>query len=146
MLVRDYMSSPAVSILPETGVQEALRIMHERKFRRLPVIDKGGHLIGIVSERDLLYASPSPATSLSVWELNYLLAKLTISEIMTRSVLIIAPDVKLQEAARLMLRHKVGGLPVVDYNNHLIGVITETDIFRAFLQQLETTSETLKVT
>lgn len=137
MLVREYMSTPAVMIKPQTGVQEALRMMRNHRIRRLPVVDESEHVVGIVSERDLLYASPSPATSLSVWELNYLLASLEVSSVMTRNVVTTTPDSSLQGSARLMLNHKIGGLPVVDSHNRLVGVITESDIFRAFLDQEE---------
>ncbi|MFN8446276.1 MAG: CBS domain-containing protein [Caldilineaceae bacterium] len=137
MLVQEYMSTPAVTIHTDTGVQEALRMMRTHRIRRIPVVDEEKRLVGIVSERDLLYASPSPATSLSVWEMNYLLAKLKVSEVMARHVLTTTPDAPLQSAARLMLNHKIGGLPVVDGYNHVVGVITESDIFRAFLDQEE---------
>jgi acetoin utilization protein AcuB len=89
MLVRERMTSPAVTITPETPFQEALKLMRDKKFRRLPVVDSAGKIVGIVSERDMLHASPSPATSLSVWEVNYLLWKLKISDIMTHNVLTI---------------------------------------------------------
>ncbi len=136
MFVRDRMTSPAVTITPNTPFQEALKLMHERKFRRLPVVDQKGALVGIVSERDLLYASPSPATSLSVWELNYLLAQLTVKEIMTSEVVTTTEDTPIEEAARTMVARKIGGLPVVDERNHVIGVITETDIFKAFVEMM----------
>ena len=137
MLVQEYMSTPAVTIHTDTGVQEALRIMRTHRIRRLPIVDDEKHLVGIVSERDLLYASPSPATSLSVWEMNYLLAKLKVSEVMARHVLTANKEAPLQSAARLMLNHKIGGLPVVDSRQQVVGVITESDIFRAFLDQEE---------
>src|SRR5208337_4629344 len=85
--------------------------------------------------RDLLYASPSPATSLSIWELNYLLGKLTLDKVMTRDVITVAEDAPIEEAARMMADHKIGGLPVVK-DGSLVGVITETDVFRAFLELL----------
>lgn len=137
MRVRDYMSTPALTITTNTGVQEALRVMRSHHIRRLPVVNEEEQCIGIISERDLLYASPSPATSLSVWELNYLLAALRVSEVMTRNVITTTPESSLQSSARLMLSHKIGGLPVVDGLNRVIGVITESDIFRAFLDQEE---------
>ncbi|MFN8488733.1 MAG: CBS domain-containing protein [Caldilineaceae bacterium] len=138
MYVKHHMSSPALTITPDTPFQDALKLMHERKIRRLPVVDRNGKLIGIVSERDLLHAAPSPATSLSVWELNYLLWKLTVKDLMATKVLTVAPDALLQEAATIMLEKKIGGLPVVDQNQHVVGVITETDIFKALVDMLET--------
>ncbi|MBV7331628.1 CBS domain-containing protein [Chloroflexi bacterium TSY] len=135
MIVREYMSSPAITIQSDTPLPDALRVMREHKIRRLPVLDHRGHLAGIVSERDLLHASPSPATSLSIWEVNYLLAKLQIDELMTKSVVTVSPDHTLDEAANLLIAHKIGGLPVVDAEGHVLGVLTETDIFRAFVQR-----------
>lgn len=133
MLVQDHMSSPAITVSAETPFQEALKLMQAKKIRRLPVVDSANRLVGIVSERDLLHASPSPATSLSVWELNYLLWRLTVREIMAEKVVTIAPTTPLVEAARLMVEKKIGGLPVVDEQNHVVGVITETDIFKTFV-------------
>jgi acetoin utilization protein AcuB len=134
MFVRDCMSSPAIAITPDTPLLDALNLMHEHQFRRLPVVDENDRLVGIVSERDLLYASPPPATLLSGLELNYLLAELQTKKIMTREVLTTTPDTFVEDAARLMVENKVGGLPVVDEDNHVVGVITETDVFRAFIE------------
>ena len=136
MLVRERMTSPAVTITPETPFQEALKLMRDKKFRRLPVVDSAGKIVGIVSERDMLHASPSPATSLSVWEVNYLLWKLKISDIMTHNVLTLNQDTPIEDAANLMVTHKIGGVPVVDDSGKVVGVITETDIFRAFVEML----------
>ncbi len=136
MFVRDRMSSPAVTVTPDTPFPEAMQLLRERKFRRLPVVDKDGKIVGIVSERDLLYASPSPASSLSIWEMNYLLAQLKIEEIMTKKVITTTPDTPIEEAAHLMVTNKVGGLPVVDEENKVVGVITETDIFKTFVEML----------
>jgi acetoin utilization protein AcuB len=128
------MSSPAVTITPSTPFQDALKLMHANGFRRLPIVDDKGKLVGIVSERDLLYASPSKATSLSIWELHYLLTKLQIQEIMTGDVITTTPDTPIEDAAHQMAEKKIGGLPVVDEHDRLIGVITETDIFKAFVE------------
>lgn len=146
MFVRERMSSPAVTITPETTFQEALKLMRDRKFRRLPVVDEDGRLVGIVSERDLLHASPSPATSLSVFEINYLLWKLKIADMMTHNVISIASDAPIENAAGLMVSNKVGGLPVVDRDNKVIGLITETDIFRAFVELLGGGEKGLRLT
>ncbi len=146
MFVRDRMTSPAVTITPDTPFQEALKLMRERKFRRLPIVNQKGELVGIVSERDLLYASPSPATSLSVWELNYLLAQLTVKEIMTKDVITTTEDTPIEEAALMMVERKIGGLPVVDERNHVVGVITETDIFKAFVEMMGAGKPGLRLT
>jgi len=134
MLVRERMTSPAVSVTPETPFQDALKLMRDKKFRRLPVVDATGKVVGIVSERDMLHASPSPATSLSVWEVNYLLWKLKVSDIMTHNVVTINHDVPVEDAANIMVSRKIGGLPVVDDKGVVVGVITETDIFKAFVE------------
>lgn len=134
MFVRDRMTSPAVTVTGDVPFQDALKLMQERRFRRLPVVDDKGRLVGIVAERDLLYASPSPATSLSVWELNYLLSKITVKGLMTKEVVTTTPDTTIEDAARLMLDKGVGGLPVVDEDYHPIGMITETDIFKTLVE------------
>jgi acetoin utilization protein AcuB len=133
MFVRDRMSMPAVTITPDTPFQDALKLMRDHQFRRLPVVDKG-KLVGIVSERDLLYASPSSATSLSVWEVHYLLSKLQVRGIMTTDVVTTTPDTPLEDAAYLMADNKIGGLPVVDEHSRIVGVITETDVFKTFVE------------
>lgn len=136
MFVRDRMSANPITVTPDTPFQDALKLMHERRFRRLPVVNNDGKLVGIVSERDLLYASPSPATSLSVWELNYLLSKLQIREIMTKDVITVSPDTPIEDAARLIADNKIGGMPVVDQDDRVVGVITETDLFKTFVEML----------
>jgi acetoin utilization protein AcuB len=132
------MTSPAITIRKDTPFQEALRLMRDHSFHRLPVVDAHGKLIGNVSERDLLHASPSPASSLSVWEMNYLLWKLTVDELMTKKVVTIAPDEPIEAAAALMVENGIGGLPVVDEQRLVVGVITETDIFEAFVEMMGT--------
>ena len=134
MFVGDCMSAPAITITPETPLQDALNLMHEHRFRRLPVVDEQGRLVGIVSERDLLYASPPPTTLLSGHSLNHLLAESQAKQIMAREVIATTPGTFVEDAARLIVENKVGGLPVVDEDERVIGVITETDIFRAFIE------------
>ena len=132
MFVRNVMSSPVVTVPPEMPFQDALRLMQERNFRRLPVVDAKGKLVGIVAEHDLLYASPSPATSLSVWEMNYMLSKIKIERLMTREVITTSPDTILEETAHLMVVHRIGGVPVMD-GGKVVGIITETDIFKTMV-------------
>ncbi len=129
------MSRNPITVSPETSFHDALRIMREEKIRRLPVLDRKGKLVGIVLERDLLYASPSPATSLSVYELNYLVAKITIGELMTKSVITVDDDCPLEEAARIMVDNHISGLPVMR-GEALVGMITESDLVRVFLEML----------
>ena len=130
MQLREHMSQPAIVVTPTTPVATAMKILRDRHIRRLAVIDDGA-LVGIVSERDLLRAMPSPATSLSVWEIPELLERLLVRDVMTRDVIVVEPDAPIQQAARLMVEHKIGGLPVVEHGR-VIGMVTETDIFRVF--------------
>ena len=128
MFVRDQMSSPVVTVAPDLPFQEALRLMQERQFRRLPVVNEKGKLVGIVAERDLLYASPSPATSLSVWEMNYMLSKIKIERLMTREVITTTPDTTIEGAAYKMVQYRIGGLPVIDPANKPVGIITRRKV------------------
>jgi acetoin utilization protein AcuB len=127
-------------------VGEALAQMKKERIRRMPVIDKHGHLIGIVSEKDLLLASPSPATSLSVWEITYLVSKIKIQDVMTKKIITVHEDTPLEDAARIMVDNKIGGLPVVNADNAVIGIITETDLFKTFLELLGARKKGVRVT
>lgn len=135
MLVGDRMSKPVLSVSPETQVQDALAQMRKENVSRYPVLNKKGKLVGIVSESDLLNASPSEATTLSVWEINYLLSKITVERVMSKNVITVEEDCTLEEAARLMADHRIGGLPVIR-NDSVVGIITETDLFRLFLEMM----------
>ena len=135
MLVGERMTKDPVVIHDDTPIDEAMKVMRDNKVRRLPVLDKKGALAGIVSERDLLYASPSPATSLSIYELHYLLSKIKVASVMTEEVITVTEDTPLEEAARIMADNKIGGLPVVS-DGELGGIITETDLFKIFLELL----------
>ncbi len=132
MLVEYWMSRDVYTISPETPILDAERIMHERGFRRLPVV-KRGRLVGIVTLSDIRGAKPSPATSLSIWELNYLVARITVGEIMTKDVITISPKATIEEAASIMRERKVGALPVVE-EGKLVGIITESDLLDAFME------------
>jgi acetoin utilization protein AcuB len=145
MLVSERMSPNPVTIHVDTPLIDALRIMRQSQVRRLPVLDEEGELVGIVSEKDLLYASPSPATSLSIYELHHMLSELKVSELMTAEVITVTPNTPLEEAARIMADRKIGGLPVVRDGN-LVGIITETDIFKVFLELLGARERGLRLT
>ncbi|MBW8010015.1 MAG: CBS domain-containing protein [Chloroflexi bacterium] len=129
------MTSEPVTIDSETTVPEAHNILKENNFRRLPVVvdDK---LVGIITRGDLREAGPSDATSLSIYELKYLIAMLKISEIMTPSPIVVSTETTLYDAAKLMLENKIGGLPVVDGDN-VVGITTESDLFRALIEITE---------
>jgi acetoin utilization protein AcuB len=145
VLVRERMSTRPVTITADTPITEALRVMRQSQVRRLPVLDASGQLVGIVSEKDLLYASPSPATSLSIYEMHYMLSHLLVSELMVKDVITITPDVPVEEAARIMADHKIGGLPVME-NGKLAGIITETDVFTVLLEMLGAREKGLRLT
>jgi acetoin utilization protein AcuB len=145
MLVKHRMTPNPVTVTPETSFPEAFNVMNERKIRYLPVLDKRNKLVGIVTQKDLLQASPSSATTLSIFEVNYLLAKLQVREVMSSPVIIVSEDAPLEEAARVMVENTIAALPVMR-GDELIGIITETDIFRAMVEIMGDEQATLRVT
>lgn len=132
MKVRDLMTPTPITVPHWTTVVDARALMAKARIRHLLVVDDD-RLTGIVTDRDIRLNLASPATSLSVWELNYLLARLTVEQIMTKAVITVGPRHDARAAARLMLDHKIGGLPVVD-GRRLVGIVTETDLVRAFAE------------
>jgi acetoin utilization protein AcuB len=132
MTIRELMTGSLITVRPETAVLEARDLMARARIRHLLVTDAGGALVGIVTDRDIRLNLPSQATSLSVWEINHLLLNLTVERVMTRSVVTVGPDRPARDGAQLMLERKIGALPVLD-DGHLVGIITETDIVRAFM-------------
>ena len=132
-LVKKWMTPDVITITPETTLPEAHKLMTDYQIRRLPVV-KDRRLVGIVTRGDIRGAEASDATSLSVWELNYLLSQLKIKGIMTRRPIVISQEATIDEAAQVMLEHKISGLPVVDPHGELVGIITESDIFRIVVQ------------
>jgi CBS domain-containing protein len=133
-LVKDWMTADVAVVSPETTLPEAHHLMTEKRIRRLPVL-KDGRLAGIITYGDVRGAEPSGATSLSIWEVNYLLSRLRVEEIMTPEPLTIYPEATIGEAAQVMLRHKISGLPVVTWEGDLVGIITESDIFRMVVHE-----------
>jgi CBS domain-containing protein len=133
VMVREWMSSPVVSVSPITSISSAHQIMKENGIRRLPVVEND-RLVGIITIGDVREASPSDATTLSIWELNYLWAQLTVEKIMSRNLFTVKPDDLILDAAQMMLEHKVSGLPVVDKTGKLVGILTESDIFRMLVE------------
>jgi acetoin utilization protein AcuB len=131
MLVEKRMKREPVTVSPGDSFRHAMTLIRQKGFRHLPVVE-GGRLVGIVTDRDIRQASPSPATSLEIHELHYLLEKVRIREIMTKKVYTVTPDTPIEEAARLMLTHRIGGLPVLQEGS-LVGILTETDILAAFV-------------
>jgi len=132
MYVKSKMTSNPYTISPDATIAEALELMRDKGIRKLPVV-KGGELVGIVTEREMLEVSPSKATTLSVFEVNYLLGKTKVSQAMTKDLNTISADALLEEAALLMRDNDISTLPVLD-GEKLCGIITETDIFNAFIE------------
>lgn len=145
MLVRERMSSPIIAVDPNMPIMEALKLMQDKGIRRTPVLDKKGNLIGIVSDKDLLNAAPSDATTLSVWEMNYLLAQVKVKDVMTKKVLTVTEDTPIEEAAYVMVQNKIGGMPVMR-GNQVVGLITETDLFKIFLELMGARDKGVRVT
>jgi acetoin utilization protein AcuB len=128
-LVGNWMTPDPVTVTPETTLPTAHRLMKEKNIRRLPVVHEG-KLVGIVTWGDIREASASDATSLDIFELHTLLDKLPVRQFMTRNPITVHTITTIARAAQLMLEHKIGGLPVVDRHHRLVGIITESDIFR----------------
>ena len=132
MFVGERMSRPVITVAPETQVNDALAMFKKEHIRRAPVI-KDGKLLGIVTENDLRNATTSPATTLSVWEMNYLISKVTVKQVMSKKVKTIDMDTPIEEAARIMTDSSIGGMPVTR-DGKIVGMITETDLFKVFLE------------
>lgn len=133
MLIKDWMSKSPVTAKPATSIMKAAKLMKENGFHRLPVVEDDGKLVGIVSDRDIKEASPSKATTLDMHELYYLLSEIKVGDIMTKGVISVAPEDTVEKAAVLLLRHNIGGLPVVDEEQRVVGVITDSDIFKVLV-------------
>jgi acetoin utilization protein AcuB len=133
MLVKNRMTKNPITVKPDLPIAEALEWMRREKIRHFPVVNKKGKLVGIVARDDLLYASPSPVTSLSMWEVTYLMSQVTVEEAMTKDVITVSEEMPLEEAARVMFDNKIGSLPVVR-DGTVVGIITESDLFEAFLE------------
>lgn len=135
MRVRELMTGAPITVSPDMPMLDARHLMLSKRFRHL-LVTKDGQLVGIVTDRDIRLNLPSQATSLSVWEINHLLTKLTVGQMMTESVITVGPDRDAADAARLMLDHTIGALPVMD-GGRLIGIVTETDMLRAFVRSVD---------
>jgi acetoin utilization protein AcuB len=144
MRIKDLMTKNPVTVESETLLLDAQKMMRDKKIRRLPVVDKG-RLVGIITHHDLLQASPSPATSLSVHEMNYLLAKMKVKDVMKRNPVTVSPDTPFEEALRLGQEKKIGSFPVVE-DGKLVGIATESDIVRVLTQALGLKDEGSRIT
>mgnify|MGYP001412558565 FL=1 len=144
MLVGERMSKPVITISPDMPITEAVNLFKKEHIRRAPVV-KDGKLVGIVTEGNLMNASPSAATTLSIWEMNYLLSKIKVSEVMTKNVMTVTEDTPIEQAARIMADNKIGGLPVMR-DSYVVGIMTETDLFKLFLELMGAREMGVRVT
>ncbi|HSM70353.1 MAG TPA: CBS domain-containing protein [Anaerolineales bacterium] len=144
MFVEDRMSSPVITVSPDDPVVDVRAMFNKEHIRRAPVMKKG-KLVGVVSATDLINASPTQATSLSAWELRYLVSKITVEQVMTQKVITVNVDTPIEEAARIMADNKIGGLPVMK-NKRVAGMITETDLFKVFLELMGARKKSTRVT
>ena len=144
MFVGDRMSRPVITVSPDDKAIDVRALFKKEHIRRAPVVKKG-KLVGIVSETDLINASPSQATSLSIWEMNYLVSKITVKDVMNKKVITVDTDTPIEEAARRMADNKIGGMPVLS-NGKVAGMITETDLFKIFLELMGARKKAIRVT
>jgi acetoin utilization protein AcuB len=130
-----WMTTKLITVTPETPILDAREMMKKENIRRMPVVNKRGKLVGMVTQGDIQEAGPSDATTLSIWELNYLLARTTVEQIMTKAndLITVRPDDPIEQAALLMRKHRISGLPVLD-GGKLIGILTESDVFEVLLE------------
>jgi acetoin utilization protein AcuB len=144
MRIKDVMTRNPVTVESDTLVLDAQKLMREKNIRRLPVLDEG-KLVGIITQHDLLMASPSPATSLSIHELNYLLSKMKVKEIMHKNPMTFTPDTPFEEALKIGQEKKIGSFPVLE-NGKLVGIATESDIVRFLTRALGLREEGTRIT
>jgi CBS domain-containing protein len=133
ILVRDWMTSPVITIFPNAAISTANYTMKEYGIRRLPVVENDT-LVGIITIGDVREAKPSNATKLTTWELQYVWSGITVQDVMTRQVITISPEASIIDAVELMLEHKISGLPVINERHKLVGLLTESDIFRLLIK------------
>lgn len=145
MKVSKIMTHNPITVRPSTPVTDAQGLMRKEKIHRLPVLDASNRLVGIVAEKDILYASPSPASTLSVYEMSALLGKLTVEKVMTKKVLTVDEDTLIEDAARIMVDNDIGGLPVMR-KDKTVGIVTESDIFKLFIELFGTRKKGVRAT
>jgi acetoin utilization protein AcuB len=139
------MSANPVTVRTDTSLKEALDLVRSSPFRHLPVLDENDKLVGIVTEKSLVYASPTSSTTLSVFEVDYILSRTKVGQVIQGDVISVGPDLPVEEAARVMIDHRFGCLPVVD-DDKLVGIISDTDIFRVFVEGLGGGHPSLRIT
>ncbi|MBU4345185.1 MAG: CBS and ACT domain-containing protein [Desulfobacteraceae bacterium] len=132
MLVKNWMSKTVVTIEADDSIQAGMKLLKQHKIRMLPVTKKG-KLVGVITDRDIKRASASDATTLSVHELNYILSKVKVKEIMSDRLITVPFDYTVEETAEVLLHNKISGVPVVDHDGKIVGTITQTDLFRVII-------------
>ncbi len=145
MNVRSVMTRNPFTIHEHDPVTDAQSLMRRERIHRLPVVNHAKKLVGIVSEKDLLYASPSPASTLNVYEMSNLLAKLKVERVMTKDVITVTPDTLVEDAARILVDNNIGGVPVLD-GEKLVGIVTESDLFRLLIDLFGTRTRGVRAT
>lgn len=133
MLVRNWMTRDVITVSPDTSLLKIGKLLRDHKIRRLPVVDAAGNVAGIISDRDVRDASPSKATTLDMYEMHYLLAEIKASDIMTPTPLCVKQTDTVEKAAMAMLDNRIGGLPVVDEEGRMVGIIADHDVFKALV-------------
>lgn len=133
MLIRDWMAKDVITVSPDTSMMKASKALKSHDISRVPVVDENGHVVGIVSDRDIKEASPSKATTLDVHELYYLLSEIKVKDIMTVDPIVTNPTNTVENAALMMIEKDFGGLPVVEEDGKLVGIITVSDIFNVLI-------------
>ena len=133
MLVKDRMTYDPTTVTTETTLKDAIELIRSKPFRHLPVLDDSGNLVGVVTEKSLVYAAPTPITTLSIFEVDYVLSRVKIGQIAHRPVITVEPGFPIEEAARIMVDNRIGCLPVVE-EGKLVGIISDTDIFRVLVE------------
>lgn len=134
MLIKNWMTTDVVTLTPDRSMMKASKLMKDHDISRLPIVDESGNLVGIVSDRDIKEASPSKATTLDMHELYYLLSDIKLKDIMTRKPISIREDETVEKAAVLMMENNIGGMPVVNAEGKLVGIVTVTDVFKVLIQ------------
>lgn len=145
MTVDRIMTRNPFTVTQDASVMDAQKIIRREKVHRLPVLDRHHGLVGIVSEKDLLYAAPSPASTLNVYEMSNLLMELKVESVMTKKVVTVTPDTLIEDAVREMVDHDIGGLPVMSEKT-VVGIITESDLFKLFIELFGTRQSGLRAT
>ena len=133
MLVKNWMTPNVVSLTADKSMMKAAKLMKDNKISRIPIVDAENKVIGIVSDRDVKEASPSKATTLDMHELYYLLSEIKLADIMTKNPICLSPEDTIEKAAALMMEHNFGGMPVIDGSGKLVGIITDSDVFKVLI-------------